>query len=163
MDHNNPDNIGISKSKFYMLRCLIAMAHADGVFHDDERAYIENMMSKLDLSEKQTGVLHDDMVTPQKPDELFAQIDEPKFRGQVVYFARLMAFKDGMVDPSEEDLLKRLHGHSTENLDIEEISSNAKKTVQEKMAKHDITMDGSSPTKDGEKISVFSWFDEMKN
>jgi DnaJ-domain-containing protein 1 len=163
MTLNNPESIGISKSKFYMLRCLIAMAHADGVFHDDEREYIENMMSKLDLSEEQTATLNEDMVTPQKADALFAQIEDPKFRGQVVYFAQLMAFKDGIVDPSEEDLIKSLHGYSTKNLDMEEIRANVKKSVQEEMARYDITIDGGRPIKKGEKLSFFSWFDEMKD
>lgn len=163
MTLNNPNNVGVSKSKFYMLRCLIAMAHADGIFHHDEREYIESMMSKLPLSKEQIAVLHGDMVNEQRPDELFAQIEEPKYRGQVVYFARLMAFKDGVVDPSEEDLLKHLHGRSTENLDMEKIRSNVKKSVQEEMAKHDITIDGGQLSKDGEKVSLFQWFDEMKD
>jgi len=160
MSSDNPDTTGISKSKLYMLRCLIAMAHADGVFHDDEHEYIENMMDKLELSENQISVLREDMANPQKTEELFFQIEEPKFRGQVVYFARLMAFKDGVVEPSEDDLLKRLHGSSVENLDMEEIRANVKKSVEEEMTEYDIKMEGDQPTKDGENITFFHWFDE---
>ena len=130
---NNPDTIGISKSQFYMLRCLIAMAHADGVFHDDERDYIETMMNRNSLSDEQISTLRTDMEMPQDVGGLFTEIEDPKFRGQVVYFARLMAHKDGVLDPSEEDLIERLHGYAMEKVDIDEVRDIVGKVLESRL------------------------------
>jgi|GEM_PF-1435281 len=160
MVQNNSNNTDVSKSKFYMLRCLVAMAHADGVFHDDERDYIESMMNKIPLSEEQIATLHEDMSTPQDIEFLFANINEPRFRGQVIHFARIMAMKDGVIDPSEKDLLERLQGYSLKNLNVDEISSDVQRAVQADMLQHEITMDEGRPTKKGKEYTFFRLLDE---
>lgn len=144
-----------------MMRCLVAIAHADGVFHDDERAYIETMMRKNTLSADQIETLRNDMDTPQRDiGALFAEIDDPAFRGQVVYFARLMAHKDGVLSPSEEDLVTRLNNYALGKIDLDAIKEDVHRAVQAEMLAHEIVIDEGRPTKKGAEYTFFRWLDE---
>lgn len=161
MAQDNFDKDHVSTSKFYMIRCIIAMAHADGVICNEERAYISALTNRLPLSTEQRNTIETDMVTQQDVGSLFRHINDPCFRGQVVYFARLMAYKDGVLDPSEKELLDRLHALATDGLDIETIRGEAQKAVRAELLVHDITIDKNRPTKHGHIIPYFQWLDEI--
>lgn len=154
------NKVPISKSHFYMLRCLIAMAHADDVFHEDEREYIEGMMNNLSLSVERIATLRKDMKTPEDIDALYSEIEEPRFRAQLIYFARIMAHKDGVLDPSEEELLERLNRYSLNAIDLEAVSDQIKGAVHADMLAHDISIEEGRPVRDGQRLSFFRWFDE---
>ncbi len=156
MTYENLRDEPVSNSKFHMIRCLIAMALADGVICDEERAYITALTRRLNLTEEQKNTLKSDMTTPQDVGDLFRHINDPRYRGQAVYFARLMAFKDGVMEPSEQDLLNRLHSMATDGLDIETIRADAKKAVALDMSQHDINVDKLKP-----QGGLFGLFDEM--
>lgn len=161
MAQENFEKDHVSTSKLYMMRCLIAMAHADGVFCDLERAYISGMMNHLPLTKEQRDTLESDFNTPQSVGDLFRHINDPRFRGQVVYFARLMAFKDGQLHPNEEELLSHLHLMATEGLDMDSIRAEAKKVTEDKLFLHDIKTDENRPVKGGHIIPYFQWLDEL--
>ena len=153
------ENVGTSK--FYMLRCIIAMAHADGVVCDEEIAYMSAIMNRIPLNDEQRDTLENDFLEKQNISTLFAHINEPSYRGQVVYFARLMAYKDGDLHPSEQELLDRLHKMATDGLDIETIRADAKKAVEAELFIHDIEINENRPTKHGHIIPYLQWLDEI--
>ena len=96
----------VSTDQLYMLRCLIAMAHADGVLDRFEEGYILDFIDNLNLSKTQEEQLHSDLITPAPISELLPHISNAKYRGQLTYFARLIAYIDGNLHPDEEKLLK---------------------------------------------------------
>ncbi len=161
MTQENFEQDHVSNSKFYMLRCLIAMAHADGVFCDMEREYITGMMERIPLSAEQRSTLESDFDNPQEIGDLFRHINDPRFRGQVVYFARIMAFKDGHLHPSEQEILDHLHLLATDGLDMDAIRADVKKAVDAEMFIHDIEIDKNRPVKGGHVIPYFQWLDEL--
>lgn len=156
MTQENFDKDIVSNSKFHMLRCVIAMAHQDGEVCDEERAYMTAMSRHLPLSDEQRGILMGDLDTAQDVADMFKNINEPKYRGQVCYFARLMAFKDGVLDPSEQELLDKLHSMATSGLDMDAIRADAQAAVGMRMAQHDINIDKFRP-----QGGLFGLFDQM--
>lgn len=161
MVQENFDRDFVSTSKFYMLRCLIAMAHADEIVTDEERAYISALTSRIPLNDEQRSILDTDLIKAQSIADLLPHINDPRFRGQLVYFARLMAYKDGVLDPSEQDLLDKMHAFAMDGLDMDAIRVDVQKAVNTKMALHDIQMDAGRPTKRGHMIPWFQWLDEL--
>ncbi len=151
----------VSTSKFYMLRCLIAVAHADGIVCDEERAYMAALMNRIPLTEEQRATLESDLDTEQDISLLLAHINDPKYRSQVVYFARLMAYKDGNLSPSEDDLLKKLHITVVDGLDMEAIRKEAHDAVQADLQIHDITINNHRPMKGEHFIPWMQWLDEF--
>lgn len=156
MTQENFDKDTVSTSKLNMLRCLIAMAHADGTVCDEERAYMHALISRLPLTTEQKKTLEDDLSTKQDIGYLFAHINDPRYRGQVVYFARIMAYKDGTLEPSEQELLDRLHAMATDGLDIESIRADAQKAAAVELNAHDISIDQYRP-----EGGIFGLFDRM--
>lgn len=151
----------VSTSKFTMLRCLIAMAHADGVVTEDEIAYVSALANRMPLTPEQRGILERDLDVPQDIGDLFRHINDPNYRSQVLYFARLMAFKDGVLHPSEQDMLDRLHGLATDGLDMDEIRKDVRKVVEAEMTLHDIRIDENRPRKGKHFIPWMQWLDEL--
>ena len=151
----------VGTSQFYMLRCLIVMAHADGVVCDEERAYIAALSNRLPLTEEQHNTLEEDFEKEQGLGELLSHINEPQYRSQVVYFARIMAYKDGVLHPSEDELLKKIHSYVVEGLDLETIREDVQKAVNAELLVHDISIDENRPMKNGHAIPWIQWLDEL--
>lgn len=137
------DHVG--HSQFYMIRAVIAMAHADGVVCGDERAHVEGLIKRMPFNEEQKATLRDDLDEKQNVSHLLANINEPKYRGQVVYFTRLLAHKDGELHPNEEALLERMKLTVTEGLDIDAIRADVRGYVAGDMAKHQTDIDAQRP------------------
>lgn len=156
MAQENFDKDLVGTSKFYMLRALIAMAHADGVVCDEERAYMAALMNRLPLNEEQRKTLETDLEEQQKIEDLLKYINDPKYRGQLPYFARLIAFKDGVLDPSEEALLEKMHASAVDGLDMDAIRAEAKQATLYEMNPHSIQIDKSRP-----QGGLFGLFDKM--
>lgn len=131
----------VSNSQFHMIRAAIAMAHADGVVCGNERAHIEKLISRMPFSGEQKATLRHDLDEKQNVSSLLAQINDPTYRGQVVYFSRLLAHKDGEFDPNEEALLERMHLSVTDGLDMDSIRAAARQHTGAEMAKHETDMD----------------------
>lgn len=134
------DQTPFNISKFYMWRCVITMAHADDLLHEDELEYLENVFSnmvRVGMSDEQLATLRDDLKTPHDVSEFLPLVEDPVYRGQIVYFARLLACKDGEFHPSEESLLAKLHVTVTEGLDVEGICEDVHRNVQQELILHD--------------------------
>ncbi len=161
MSQENFEKDNVSTSKFYMLRCIIAMAHADNIVCDEEVAYISAIMNRIPLTDEQRDTLEGDFNERQNVSSLFSYINDPKYRGQVVYFSRIMAYKDGKITQSEQDLLDQLQALATDGLDVESIREDVKKAVNAEMLVHDISINENRPTKHGHFIPYFQWLDEI--
>lgn len=138
-----------SHNNFYMWRCVITMAHADGIVHEGERDYLhgifDNLKNRTRITPEQLKTLHEDVEAPQEPFEMLKQINAPSSRADVIYFARLLAFKDGDLHPSEDVLLKKLHLKITEGLDMQAIREQVRKNVATELTGHAIKKDEGRP------------------
>ncbi len=147
---NTSEDHIFSTSKFYMWRCVTAMAHADGMVHEAEETYLNriflNMRERVGMPEEYYETLCSDLSTPQNVEDFLPHINDPVYRGQVVYFARLLAFKDGEMHPSEEQLLAKLHAVVTEGLDMEAIRKTVHENVQKELVLQEIESDATRPT-----------------
>ncbi len=148
----------VSTSKFYMFRCMIVMAHADNVFCEQERAYMYALMNhtRVPLTDEQYTTLEDDMKTPKALEDLLPYINDPNYRGQLVYFARLMAAKDGNIDADEEALLNKLNAYAIDGLDIDSIRKEAKAAAAYSLNEHEIYIDTIRPNS-----GLFGVFDRI--
>lgn len=135
----------VGNSQFYMIRCVIAMAHADGVVCDAEEEHINNLINRMPFNAEQKATLRHDLTEKQNVSSLLAHINDPKYRGQVVYFARLLAYKDGEMHPNEEALLQRMHVTVTDGLDMDQIRADVKNYVDGQMAVHEAEIDAQRP------------------
>lgn len=140
-----------SESKFYMWRAIIVMAHADGVLHQSEADYLKTLFAKMhelnDITEAQYKTLVDDLATPGDIDVITSQIKDPAFQAQLTYFARLLAFKDGQLHPSEEMLLKKFEAFQKPVSG--ELKDQVRRNVQQDILIHETNKDVSTrPDKD---------------
>lgn len=141
----------ISNSLFYMWRCVICVAHADGRIEAEERSYLERIFTALDrvhgLSEEQKAIFTDDMQKPKDIGSLLRHINDPYFRSQLIYFAHLMVHADGVLHPSEKELVDKLRSDQMASLDMEQIRRDVHDYVQNEMAAHDEMLQGLRPQK----------------
>lgn len=141
----------ISTSVFYMWRCVIALAHADGHMNEAEREYltriIGNMNRAFGMTAEQRAAFEADLVTPQKMSTLLPYINDPACRGQLVYFAGLLSHADGNLDPREDAILKKLRADQLASLDMEQIRKDVAEAVASEMFQHDLKMSALRPQK----------------
>ena len=137
----------VGTSQFYMFRCVIAMAHADHIVTDEEKAYIMGFLKKLPFSAEQQSTLMADLEAQQDVGALLSHINEPKYRGQLVYFVRLLAYKDGNLHPKEEELLNYFKLATTDNLDMEGIRGSVNEEIARELILQEIKTDSARPEK----------------
>ncbi|MDE1153087.1 MAG: TerB family tellurite resistance protein [Micavibrio sp.] len=134
----------ISNSQFYMWRCVIALAHADGMVQQAERDYINRVIAGMDrkngLTDEQKATFQRDLEVPQSISDLLTHINEPQWRGQLIYFGGLLARADGTLDPREDEILKKLRADQLNSLDLDRIRADTKVAVQDEMFRHDLKM-----------------------
>lgn len=157
-----PNDDFFAPSRYYAWRCITAMAHADGLVQPEEKAYLlgifDNMRDRANMPAGYYETLVDDLETPQDALEMLTHVNDPIYRSQVVYFARLLCYKDGVLAPSEEEMLKKLHDAITDNLDIENIRETVRTNVQKELLLHSIKIDESRP--DDTMFNLFKLLDE---
>lgn len=119
----------LSDSKFYMWRAIVALVYADGKKYSEEEEFLEKYFKALPLSADQKATLESDMVTPADLDECFAKITEPADRSQFIYFARLLFHSDGDFDITEEELLGKLKGSVTQQVDMDKVMKEVNQTA----------------------------------
>lgn len=141
----------LSTSMFYMWRCVITIAHADGRIDAQERAYLNKVFAGMDraygLTPEQKKAFADDIDNPKDIAELLPYINDPAVRGQLIYFGGLMAMADGHKDPREDAILKKLRADQLASLDMEAIHAQVKTAVADEMFQHDLRMSAIRPQK----------------
>jgi uncharacterized membrane protein YebE (DUF533 family) len=135
----------VGTSQFYMIRCVFAIAHADGLVSEKERIYADTLIERMPFNAEQKATLHADLLTPQDVSDMLRYVNDPKYRGQVVYFARLMAYKDGHLHPNENEILEHLHLSVTQNLDMDSIRNEARTQAEIELNLHDLNLDKNHP------------------
>jgi uncharacterized membrane protein YebE (DUF533 family) len=127
-----------SKSQFYMWRAVISIAHADGEIQAEERAYIARIISNLDrvygLTQEQKKAFTDDLVKPQKIEDMVKEIDEPQYRGMLITLGETIVWADGLVTEDEEAVLKKLHASQMSTLDADRLRIEMKYGAAERRA-----------------------------
>lgn len=141
----------ISTSTFYMWRVIIAIAHADGRVQDEERAYLKRIFANMDrvygLTAEQKTAFESDLTTPQSIPDMMRYINDPSCRGQLIYFGGLLARADGVLDPKEDEILKKLRADQLASLDMDRIRKDARDAVADQIFRHDIAMQEYRPQK----------------
>jgi uncharacterized membrane protein YebE (DUF533 family) len=94
-------NKTISKSEFMMWRCLVALAHLDGVVSKEERNVLSYHFSRRSFSQEQLSILNEDIATPQNFREFYLQIDNENERSELVQLAYTLFWADSDFDASE--------------------------------------------------------------
>jgi len=139
----------VSNSTFYMWRCIIAIAHADGTVQPEEKAYIERIIANMDraygLTDEQKKTFEQDFQTPQKISDLLPHINDPAVRSQLIYFGGLLAHADGIVTPQEDAILKKLHADQMASLDMDAIRKQVKAHVADEMFHYDLEQSAIRP------------------
>jgi len=135
----------VSTSMFYMWRCVICIAHADGMIHDKELEYLRRIFGNMDraygLTDEQKALFEDDLENPKQIRDLIRYINDPYFRSQLIYFGGVIAHVDGDLHPSEDTLLKKLHADQLASLDMEQIRRDVHQAIESDMLLHDIHID----------------------
>jgi len=155
MDTTSKDvsNKGISESRLYMWRAVIAMVHADGVVTPQEMAFVQESISNIGLSQLQMNTIGHDLKTPQDSYEMFKCIDSQVDKKDYFALARAISWCDGDLDKQEQTILRnleRIHMNEEEMKMLDQ----SRKQMQE------ITLEGnqwSMRTEEGRK-SMFGFF-----
>lgn len=141
----------VSHSLLHMWRVVIAIAHADGHLHPDERAYFEriiiNLRQREGLSAQQEDILRNDLDVEQNIGDLMRQINDPAMRANVFYFGRILANIDGDMHPDEEAVLKRLHLEHMESIDMTAVRSEVATIIKSEMTAHNENIESLRYTK----------------
>lgn len=101
---------GLKESRFNMWRAVVAMMHADDVVKPHEINFILENTKGLPLSETQRLVIAEDIRAKFSIDDVFHKITDPIDKQDFFHLARAMAWADGDLSDTEDDLLKRLEG-----------------------------------------------------
>jgi uncharacterized membrane protein YebE (DUF533 family) len=121
----SPDKKDLSDSLFYMWRCVIAIAHADGSIPQQERNYLDTVIGNLEriygLTPEQDKILDADLREPQNVSSLLPHVTAPEDRASLIYFGDLVAHADGIVTPNEHDILQKLHDDQMKTIDVEKL------------------------------------------
>jgi len=157
----NPDLQGISASKFVMFRCLVTMGHADGILCDREKEYLRGLLDANRLSRVQKQTIENDFADPVPLRLLLPLITDPLYRGQLVYFAQLMAYKDGHLHPTEAELIEKLRTYLLDEGQLNDLKAIAGDLTARDMRAHDTAAgDGVTGERPGGNIDprVQGWF-----
>lgn len=134
-----PGIMPVSDSFFYMWRCIIVMAHADGVIHEKEREFFEkvfvNMARVYALTPEHLKAFTGDLEKAQNIDTLMSHIKDPECRSLLLYFSQVVAWIDGHLSPDESDLLKKLHAAFGKAPETGEMMAKIRQDIADQMFK----------------------------
>ena len=99
---------GITESRLYMWRAVVAMVHADGVVTPHEVSFINDYIHDMQLSHVQLEMIGQDLQTPQDVYEMFANVSELQDRKDFFALARALSWCDGDFDAQEKTIINRL-------------------------------------------------------
>ncbi len=108
---------GLSASRFYMWRAIVAMAHADGVVTPHELQFLQDSLKDISLSTGQMEILKKDIKFPQDIHVMFSQITDARDRRNFFKLARILSWSDGDFDAQERKILESLEEVSKSDAD----------------------------------------------
>lgn len=133
-----PGKPGIPQGLYAMWRCVICIAHADGIIQPEERTYLEKIFANLDrvygLTPTQKITLSSDLEVPQNLADLLTKVREPEYRSMLIYFGTLLANADGTVTEDEDKLLSMLHAQQMDSLDADQLREDIRLDIEKRKA-----------------------------
>lgn len=99
---------GVTASRFYMWRAIVAMAHADGVVTPHEIDFLREQMKDISFSEGQLQMLAGDLGAAQDIHVMFRQITQEQDRRDFFKLARVLSWSDGDYAAQEQHILEAL-------------------------------------------------------
>lgn len=99
---------GVSESRFYMWRAVVAMVHADGVVTPHELAFVNDYMRDINLSPEQLEEIGQDLQTPQDVYDMFSRVKDREDRKDFFALARALSWCDGDYDGQEKIIIEQL-------------------------------------------------------
>lgn len=99
---------GLSNSRFFMWRAVVAMVHADGVVTPHELSFINNHIRDIDLSPAHLGIIGEDLATPQDVYDMFSYIVDAQDKRDFFALARALSWCDGDFAAQEKLIIKHL-------------------------------------------------------
>ena len=106
---------GISASRFYMWRAVVAMAHADGIVTPHELNFLQEQVRDVSLSAGQLQILAGDLNKPQDIHAMYAQITSVADRRDFFKLARVLSWSDGDFDAQEKHIIDFLEQEMADN------------------------------------------------
>lgn len=135
----------VGHSQFMMWRCITAMAHADNRVKSEESEYLTSKFTRMGLDDAQRETLLDDLENAKNFEAFLPQVNEAKFRSQIVYFARVLAAIDGNICPSEQEMLDKLHAQTIGQIDIDAIRDDIQTSINNETLQHDLEIAKNRP------------------
>ena len=114
---------GLSDSRFNMWRAIFAMAHADHVVTNEERAFMYKVLTEEPLSTAQRAQLERDISAAQSIPDMFAKISDADDRSQFFYFARMLVWSDGDFGAQEQKIMLELNKAHVKMTDMDTLKS----------------------------------------
>jgi hypothetical protein len=115
----------LSSNMFYLWRCVIALAHADGGIDAEERKYLahifKNMHRRYTMTAEQKKTFVEDLDTPKNFGDMLRNINDPEYRSLVIYYGNILAHDGGVARPTENDVLKRLTANQMAGIDLDKL------------------------------------------
>lgn len=125
---------GIPSSLFAMWRCVICIAHADGIIQPEERNYLEKVFANLDrtygLTPTQKLTLAADLEIPQNLADLLTKVTAVQDRGLLIHFGTILANADGVVTEDEERILEMLRAQQMDSVDAEKLREDIRRDME---------------------------------
>lgn len=126
-----------SDSMFNMWRCVIVVAHADGVIHEKERELFDTVFAHLEqayeLTDLHVGTFTKDLAQKQDINAFLPQVTEPESKALLLFFAQIVASIDGSLAYDEATLVGRLHGKLASSPDIRDRVAEIRKSIADQM------------------------------
>lgn len=146
--HRQAGEPSISDSMFHMLRCIIAVAQADGMIQDGELEYLKRVFADMErdfgLTAEQRMLLGEDMLRTGRIAEFLPRVTDPADRRQLFYLGGIMAQASGELHPGEEEILKKIGAGQLGSAEVDRLLSGIKQVLVDK-AFHDALAAGKVP------------------
>lgn len=124
----------MNDSLYNMWRCVVCIAHADGIVQPEERTYLEKIFVNLQrvhgMTPTQKVTLMADLETPQNLADLLPKVKEPQYRSQLLYFGTILAHADGVVTEDEERVLDMLRAQQMDEVDAGKLREEIRKDME---------------------------------
>ncbi|MEZ0223452.1 MAG: TerB family tellurite resistance protein [Alphaproteobacteria bacterium] len=125
----------LSDSGFHVWRCIVAVAHADGIVQDAELDHLKKIFAGMErdglLNADQREVLGQDLVSPQNISTLLKKVTSPADRVQLAYAAALMAQASGDLAPGEEDIIRKISAGTLGDAEVNQLLNDVRRALED--------------------------------
>jgi uncharacterized membrane protein YebE (DUF533 family) len=124
-------------SLFSLLRCIIAVAHADGKIHDSEMDHIGRLLYSIGrtytMSPQQMSTFERDLAKSPNIEVTLMGVSDPEQRCLVLNFANILSRIDGELHPKESEYIKQLQAAIPDTPENKRIRDEIQRAVMQGM------------------------------